>query len=66
MTARKRLPSEAEITTAGRLAIQIMKDAKAEGLSIGGVDIRADGVSLLPLGESSKGNAFDGWKASKD
>ena len=66
MTARKRLPSSSEIEDAGRLAIQIMKDAAAQGLSIGGVDIRADGVTLLPKGESPKGSAFDGWKAQQD
>lgn len=63
MTARRRLLSEKEILEAGDLAIRIMKDAVSQNLDVGGVAVRTDGVTLLPKGESPKGNAFDKWKA---
>lgn len=64
MTAKRRLLSKNEISEAGDLAIKIMAEAIAKGLPVGGVDIRGDGVTLLPKAESvSRGNAFDQWKA---
>lgn len=63
MTARKRLPSAAEIRAAGDLAIEIMGKAVDKGLDVGGVAVRADGVTLLPKGESQLGDDFAEWKA---
>lgn len=62
MTAKRRLLSKNEILEAGDLALAIIAKASEQGLAIGGVDIRADGVTILPHGEQAKGGAFDAWK----
>lgn len=65
MTAKRRLLSKGEILEAGELALAIMARATEQGLAIGGVDIRADGVTIIPRGERAKGNAFDDWEAKQ-
>lgn len=54
MTAKRRLVPESEI----RATLDLLKDY---GVEIGGVDIRADGVTIFPRAETP-GNAFDHWQ----
>lgn len=54
MSARRRLVPDSEL----RRALDTLKEY---GVQIGAVDIRADGVTVYPKGESAA-NAFDQWK----
>jgi hypothetical protein len=45
-----------------RAALNLVREY---GIEIGGVDIRADGVTVFPKQES-QGSAFDAWKQDKN
>lgn len=55
MTARRRLVPLAEVKEA-------MDFLRKEGVSIAGVDIRADGVTFYPPNQGGA-NAYDRWKS---
>lgn len=46
---------------------RVLKAAKDAGIEFGAVDIRADGITLHPIGESgAKPDAFEIWKQNHD
>lgn len=55
MTRPRRLVPESEVQSMIRLF-------RANGLPIGSVDIRGDGVTIHPPAQTP-GNAYDAWKA---
>lgn len=58
MTARRRLVPDSEV----RRVIDTLRQC---GVSIGAVDIRADGVTVYPAA-NNPGTAYDRYKAKKD
>lgn len=59
MTAKRRLLPRAEIDE----ALEMARDFLRLHPDIGGVDIRADGVTVFPKGENRAGSAFHDWQA---
>lgn len=55
MTTRRRLLPDSEI----RRTLELLRE---HGIELGGVDIRADGITVFTKAAEVKGNAFDAWK----
>jgi len=59
VTAKRRLLPNVEIDEALDKALAFMR----ANPDVGGVDIRADGVTVFPKSENRAGSAFDAWQA---
>lgn len=42
---------------------RVLKAVRDSGIAIGSVDIRPDGITILPKAKDNKRSAYDIWKA---